>query len=49
MKSVSTSVDGKADAMKARFKNEVVKRFPTHGIELLAYLNRPTEAARLPI
>jgi hypothetical protein len=29
------AADGKADAMKARFKNEVVKRLPDHGIELL--------------
>jgi len=44
---VYEAVDGKADAMKARFKNEVVKRFPTHGIELLGVFESATEAARL--
>ena len=39
--------DGKADAMKARFKNEVVKRFPGHGIELLGVFESATEASRL--
>ncbi len=39
--------DGKAEAMKARFKNEVVKRFPHHGIELLGVFELTTEASRL--
>lgn len=39
--------DGKAEAMKARFKNEVVKRFPHHGIELLGVFESTTEASRL--
>ena len=39
--------DGKADAMKARFKNEVVKRFPGHGIELLGVFESAAEALRL--
>jgi hypothetical protein len=39
--------DGKADAMKARFKNEVVKRFPGHGIELLGVFESGTEVSRL--
>jgi NIPSNAP len=44
---VYEAVDGKADAMRARFKNEVVKRFPSHGIELLGVFESATEAARL--
>lgn len=39
--------DGKADAMKARFKNEVVKRFPLHGIELLGVFESAADVARL--
>jgi heme-degrading monooxygenase HmoA len=39
--------DGKADAMKARFKNEVVKRFPGHGIELLGVFETATDVSRL--
>jgi hypothetical protein len=39
--------DGNAEAMKARFKNEVVKRFPRHGIELLGVFESATEASRL--
>jgi NIPSNAP len=41
------AADGKADAMKARFKNEVVKRFPGHGIELLGVFEMPTDPTRL--
>jgi hypothetical protein len=41
------AADGKADAMKARFKNEVVKRFPNHGIELLGVFESPSETSRL--
>jgi heme-degrading monooxygenase HmoA len=38
---------GNAEAMKARFKNEVVKRFPSHGIELLGVFDSPTDPSRL--
>jgi NIPSNAP len=44
---VYEAVDGKAEAMKARFRNEVVRRFPTHGIELLGVFESATETARL--
>jgi hypothetical protein len=44
---VYEAFDGKADAMKARFKNEVVKRFPTHGIELLGVFESESDASRL--
>jgi heme-degrading monooxygenase HmoA len=44
---VYEAVDGKADAMKARFKNEVVKRFPGHGIELLGVFETAADASRL--
>ena len=39
--------EGKADAMKARFKAEVVKRFPDHGIELLGVFESDSDASRL--
>ena len=41
------AAEGKADAMKARFKNEVVKRFPKHGIELLGVFESPSDTSRL--
>ena len=41
------AVDGKADAMKARFKHEVVKRFSNHGIELLGVFESPSDTSRL--
>jgi hypothetical protein len=41
------AADGKADAMKTRFKNEVVKRFSNHGIELLGVFESQTDASRL--
>ena len=44
---VYEAVDGKADAMKTRFKNEVVKRFAGHGIELLGVFETATDASRL--
>jgi NIPSNAP len=44
---VYEAVDGKADAMKARFKNEVVKRFPRYGIELLGVFESAAETSRL--
>ena len=39
--------EGKSDAMKARFKTEVVKRFPNHGIELLGVFESESDASRL--
>ena len=40
--------DGHAEAMKARFRNEVAKRFfPNHGIELLGVFETPDDASRL--
>jgi hypothetical protein len=44
---VYEAFEGKADAMKARFKGEVVKRFPTHGIELLGVFESEADASRL--
>jgi hypothetical protein len=44
---VYEAFEGKADAMKARFKNEVVKRFPNHGIELLGVFEQEGDASRL--
>jgi hypothetical protein len=44
---VYEAADGKAEVMKARFKNEVIKRFPNHGIELLGVSEEPSDAARL--
>lgn len=39
------AAEGKADAMKDRFKKEVIRRFPLHGIELLGVFE--SEADRL--
>jgi heme-degrading monooxygenase HmoA len=39
--------DGNAEIMKARFRNEAVKRFPGHGIELLGVFESATEASKL--
>jgi heme-degrading monooxygenase HmoA len=44
---VYEAADGKADAMKTRFKNEVVKRFSEHGIELLGVFETATDSSRL--
>ncbi|WP_407176842.1 NIPSNAP family protein [Bradyrhizobium sp. STM 3562] len=44
---VYEAADGKAEAMKTRFKNEVVKRFPNHGIELLGVFESASDATRL--
>ena len=44
---VYEAADGKAEAMKTRFKNEVVQRFPSHGIELLGVFKSASDAARL--
>lgn len=41
------AADGKAAAMKARFKSEVVKRFPNHGIELLGVFESEADTSRL--
>ncbi len=43
---VYEAADGKAEAMKARFKNEVVKRFPSHGIELLGVFDSAPDDSR---
>ena len=44
---VYEAADGKSDAMKTRFKNEVVKRFPGHGIELLGVFESAADVSRL--
>ena len=44
---VYEAADGKAEAMKARFKNEFVKRFPSHGIELLGVFESAPDDSRL--
>lgn len=44
---VYEAFDSKADAMKTRFRNEVVKRFPGHGIELLGVFESAAETSRL--
>ncbi|WP_024507366.1 NIPSNAP family protein [Bradyrhizobium sp. ARR65] len=44
---VYEAAEGKAEAMKARFKNEVVKRFPNHGIELLGVFESESDNTRL--
>jgi hypothetical protein len=41
------AADGKAEAMKARFKGEAVTRFPRHGIELLGVFESDADASRL--
>ena len=41
------AAEGKADAMKARFKNEAAKRFPNHGIELLGVFESHSDTSRL--
>jgi hypothetical protein len=41
------AVDGKAEAMKTRFKTEAATRFPAHGIELLGVFESDTETSRL--
>lgn len=45
---VYEAVDGRADAMRSRFKNEVAaKFFPRHGIELVGAFVAPEEDGRL--
>jgi len=41
------AADGKAEAVNARFKNEVVKPFPNHGTELPGVFEEAFDAARL--
>jgi hypothetical protein len=38
---------GKADAMRLRFKNEVIPRMPRHGIELVGAFVSPVEDGKL--
>lgn len=44
---VYEAVEGKAQAMRARFKEHVVPRLPQHGIELVGVLEAPVEDGRL--
>jgi heme-degrading monooxygenase HmoA len=44
---VYEAFEGKAEAMKTRFKTEVVKRFANHGIELLGVFEQDSDASRL--
>jgi hypothetical protein len=44
---VYEAVEGKAEAMRNRFKSEVVPRMPHHGIELLGVFEAPVEDGRL--
>jgi hypothetical protein len=41
------AVEGKADAMRLRFKNEVIPRMPRHGIELVGAFVSPVEDGKL--
>ncbi len=44
---VYEAADGKAEAMKARFRTEAATRFRDHGIELLGVFESPDDASRL--
>lgn len=44
---VYEAAEGKAQAMRLRFKEHVVPRLPQHGIELLGVFEAPTEDGRL--
>lgn len=44
---VYEAVEGKAEAMRTRFKQHVVPRLPGHGIELLGVFEAPAEDGRL--
>jgi heme-degrading monooxygenase HmoA len=44
---VYEAAEGKAEAMKSRFKNEAATRFAGHGIELLGVFESATDASRL--
>ena len=44
---VYEAVEGRADAMRSRFKNEVIPRMPHHGIELVGAFVSPVEDGKL--
>lgn len=44
---VYEAAEGKAEAMKSRFKNEVIKRFRHHGIELVGVFDAEGDSSRL--
>ena len=44
---VYEAVEGKADAMRSRFKDEVIPRMPRHGIELVGAFVSPVEDGKL--
>jgi hypothetical protein len=44
---VYESVPGQADAMRTRFKHEVMPRLPRHGIELVGAFISPIEDGKL--
>ena len=44
---VYEAVEGKANAMRSRFKNEVIPRMPRHGIELVGAFVSPIEDGKL--
>lgn len=44
---VYEAVEGKAQAMRVRFKEHVVPRLPQHGIELIGVFEAPAEDGRL--
>jgi hypothetical protein len=44
---VYESVPGQAEAMRNRFKNEVIPRLPRHGIELVGAFISPIEDGKL--
>jgi hypothetical protein len=44
---VYESVPGQAEAMRKRFKNEVIPRLPRHGIELVGAFISPIEDDKL--
>jgi hypothetical protein len=44
---VYQAVEGKADAMRLRFKNELIPRMPRHGIELVGAFVSPADDGKL--
>ncbi len=44
---VYEAVPGRAEAMRTRFKNEVIPRLPQHGIELVGAFTAPVEDGKL--
>ena len=44
---VYEAVEGKADTMRLRFKDEVIPRMPRHGIELVGAFVSPAENDKL--